>query len=67
MFIELVPGVWSFDHRVVEGKNGIIVGSRGALAIDAGHYPDEGQAMADFIRGRGHARALWYALIVYGS
>lgn len=53
MFTEIVPGVFSVDHRVVEGKNGIIIGDKRALAIDACNYPDEGQAMADFIRAKG--------------
>ena len=53
MFTEIVPGIFSVDHRVVEGKNGIIIGEKRALAIDAGNYPDEGQAMADFIRAKG--------------
>ena len=53
MFTEIVPGVYSVAHRFVDGKNGIIIGARGALAIDACNYPDEGQAMADFIQAKG--------------
>jgi cyclase len=55
MFSELAPGVFSVDHRVVEGKNGIILGGRSALAIDSGSEPEEGLAMAEFIRARGYA------------
>jgi glyoxylase-like metal-dependent hydrolase (beta-lactamase superfamily II) len=53
MFTEIIPGVFSVDHQVVEGKNGIILGRRGAMAIDTGNYPAEGQAMVNFIRDRG--------------
>ncbi len=53
MFTEIVPGVFSVTHRFVEGQNGIIIGTERALAIDACNYPDEGQAMADFIRAQG--------------
>jgi cyclase len=53
MFTEVAPGVYSVDHRHAEGKNGIVIGEKAALAIDAGNYPEDGQAMADFIRGRG--------------
>jgi glyoxylase-like metal-dependent hydrolase (beta-lactamase superfamily II) len=53
MFDEIAPGVFTVEHQVVEGKNGIIFGRRGALAIDSGNYPEEGQAVADFIRARG--------------
>jgi cyclase len=55
MLTEVAPGVFSVDHRVAAGKNGIVIGERAALAIDTGHYPDEGQAMADFIRAQGRA------------
>lgn len=53
MFTEIAPNAFSVDHRLVEGKNGIIMGTRSVLAIDSCNYPDEGQAMADFIRWRG--------------
>ena len=42
-------------HRLVDGKNAIVFGDRGALAIDACNFADEGQAMAAFIRQRGRA------------
>ena len=53
MFIEEAPGVFSVASRFVDGKNGIVLGERLALAIDGSNYEDEGQAMADFIRGKG--------------
>lgn len=53
MFSEVADGVFSVDSRFVEGKNGIILGRRGALTVDVGLYPDEGQAMADFVRSKG--------------
>ena len=55
MFDEIVPGVYSAGHQVAEGKTAIVFGARGALAIDGGTYPQEGQAMADFIRDNGSA------------
>lgn len=55
MFTELAPGIFSVESRFVEGKNGIVLGERGALAIDGSNFIDEGQAMADFIRGHGFA------------
>lgn len=53
MFTEISRDVFCVDHRLVEGKNGIIMGARSALAIDSCNYPDEGQAMVDFIRSKG--------------
>ena len=53
MFAEVAFGVFSVEHQVVEGKNAIVFGDRGALAIDGGMYPEEGQAMAGFMRERG--------------
>ncbi|MEE3258743.1 MAG: MBL fold metallo-hydrolase [Candidatus Latescibacterota bacterium] len=53
MFDEIASGVYSAQHQVAEGKNAIVVGTRGALAIDGGTYAEEGQAMADFIRAKG--------------
>ena len=53
MFTEIAPGIFSVESRFVDGKNGIIFGSRAALAVDGSNYSDEGQAMADFIRKRG--------------
>lgn len=53
MFTELAPGVFSADSRFVDGKNGIVLGDRLALAVDGSNYVDEGEAMAAFIRERG--------------
>jgi cyclase len=51
---EVLPGLYIADHRVADGKNGIILGQRGALAVDVGTYPEEGQVMFDFIRAQGY-------------
>jgi glyoxylase-like metal-dependent hydrolase (beta-lactamase superfamily II) len=50
MFTEVAPDVYVAEHRLVEGKNAIVFGRRGALAVDACNYTDEGEAMAAFIR-----------------
>lgn len=55
MITEILPGVYTADHAVAEGKNAIVVGRRAVWAIDTGTYAHEGQAMADFIRGLGRA------------
>jgi glyoxylase-like metal-dependent hydrolase (beta-lactamase superfamily II) len=52
VFTAIAPDVYAVSHRLVDGKNTIVFGTRGALAIDACNYPDEGQAMAAFIRGK---------------
>ncbi|NKB66594.1 MAG: MBL fold metallo-hydrolase [Candidatus Latescibacteria bacterium] len=52
-FEEVAPGVFSVAHDFVDGRNGLVFGQRGALAIDGGNYPEDGQAMADFVRRRG--------------
>jgi glyoxylase-like metal-dependent hydrolase (beta-lactamase superfamily II) len=39
---------------VLEGKNGVVIGQRAALAIDSGNSPADGQAIVDLIRARGH-------------
>jgi glyoxylase-like metal-dependent hydrolase (beta-lactamase superfamily II) len=53
MFTEIAPDVFAVAHRLVDGKNTIVFGTRGALAVDACNFTDEGQAMAAFIRGHG--------------
>lgn len=55
MFNEFAPGVFSVETRFVDGMNGIIIGKRGALAIDVGFYPETGETTAAFIRERGCA------------
>lgn len=54
MFAEIAAGVFSAEHQVAEGKNAIVFGRRGALAIDGGTHEKEGQAMASFIREKGY-------------
>ena len=51
---QVASGIFAADHRVADGKNGIVLGTRGALAVDVGTYPEEGQAMADFIVHSGY-------------
>jgi glyoxylase-like metal-dependent hydrolase (beta-lactamase superfamily II) len=55
MITEILPGIYTVDHAVAEGKNAIVVGRRAAWAIDAGTYAHESQEMADFIRSLGRA------------
>jgi glyoxylase-like metal-dependent hydrolase (beta-lactamase superfamily II) len=52
VFTEIVPGIFSVDHQIAEGKNGIVIGQRRVLVIDACNSPEEAQAMTDFIRAR---------------
>ncbi|NOK62768.1 MAG: hypothetical protein GFH27_549305n190 [Chloroflexi bacterium AL-W] len=54
MFSEITSGVFSVNHGTVDGKNGIIIGSRGAVAIDSGLHPEEGRMMAEFIGAHHH-------------
>ena len=58
MITELAPGLYTAEQRVAEGKNGIVVGARAALAIDTGNDAGEGGALADFIRTLSHAPRL---------
>ncbi len=53
MLTEVASGIFAADHRVAEGKNAVIIGTRAALAIDTGSDPEEGQALADLIRTQG--------------
>jgi glyoxylase-like metal-dependent hydrolase (beta-lactamase superfamily II) len=39
--------------RFVEGKNGVVFGSRRALLIDVPYHADEAQAIAEFVHGKG--------------
>jgi cyclase len=50
---EIVPGVWAVDQSVADGKNGVVIGERAALAIDTGNSLQDGQAVVDVIRGQG--------------
>jgi glyoxylase-like metal-dependent hydrolase (beta-lactamase superfamily II) len=54
MFNQLLPGIFTADHQVAEGKNGLILGRRRAVAIDTGSDLNEGQALADFICNQGY-------------
>ena len=58
---EIAPGVYTLDHRVVEGKNAVLFGARGALAIDCGTDPDEGRASLNLAKGR-RPESLWLAM-----
>ena len=58
---EIAPGVYTLDHRVVEGKNAVLFGARGALAIDCGTDPDEGRASLNLVKGR-RPESLWLAM-----
>jgi glyoxylase-like metal-dependent hydrolase (beta-lactamase superfamily II) len=53
VFTEIAEDVYVVNHRLVDGKNAIVFGRRGALAVDACNYADEGEAMAGFIRSHG--------------
>src|SRR5438270_3340381 len=64
MFTEIAAGIFSVDHQVVEGKNGIVCGTRAVLAIDTGNYPEEGRAMADFAREKSRRPA--YLALTHG-
>jgi cyclase len=55
MFTEVASGVFSVAQDYVDNKNGIVYGSRCALAIDGGNAPQDGQAMADHIDRLGFA------------
>jgi glyoxylase-like metal-dependent hydrolase (beta-lactamase superfamily II) len=54
MIAEVVPGVFSIRHQVADGKNVVVFGRRGALAIDSGTHEEEGRVMADLIRQKGY-------------
>jgi cyclase len=54
VFAEVAPGIHSVEHAVAEGKNAVILGSRHALPVDAGTYPEEGAAMARFVAENGY-------------
>ena len=58
---EIAAGVFTLDHRVVEGKNAVIFGARGALAIDCGTDPEEGKASLNLVRSR-RAESVWLAM-----
>jgi hypothetical protein len=52
MIEEIHPGVFMVEHRWAEGKNGVILGKRRAIAIDTGSDLNDGQRLVDLIRTR---------------
>jgi glyoxylase-like metal-dependent hydrolase (beta-lactamase superfamily II) len=61
MTLDVAPGVFALDHQVVEGKNAVVFGARGALAIDCGTDPEEGKASLALIRSR-RVESVWLAM-----
>ena len=55
MVAEVAPNIYTVEHRVAEGKNGVIIGRRAAVALDTGSDLTEGQAVAAVIRDHGRA------------
>lgn len=55
MISELAPGIFSIETHFVDGMNGIIIGRRGALAIDVGFDSKTGVETAAFIEAQGAA------------
>jgi len=51
---KLAPGVFWVEQEILEGKNGVVLGDRGALAVDSGNSAVDGRAMVDLIRAQGH-------------
>ena len=54
MITEISEGIFISDHQNCEGKNAIILGERGGIAIDVGTLPEEGRVMAEFIESKGY-------------
>jgi glyoxylase-like metal-dependent hydrolase (beta-lactamase superfamily II) len=52
-FDEIAPGVFLTGQAIADGKIGVVLGDDAAVAIDAGLHPEEGAALAGFIRSRG--------------
>jgi glyoxylase-like metal-dependent hydrolase (beta-lactamase superfamily II) len=50
---EVAPGVFCIEQSMLDGKNGVVVGSRAGLAIDSGDTAADGAAVADLIRACG--------------
>jgi cyclase len=50
---EVAPGVLWIAQRVLDGKCGVVVGRRAALAIDSGDTAADGEAVAALVRARG--------------
>jgi cyclase len=58
---EIAAGIFTSDHPVADGKNGIVFGERVTLCIDTGNGPDDGRRMVELVRAQGR-RADWLAL-----
>jgi glyoxylase-like metal-dependent hydrolase (beta-lactamase superfamily II) len=54
---EVAPGVFAVDQSIVEGKNGVVVGRRAALAIDTGNSDDDARGLVEVLREQGHGPA----------
>lgn len=50
---QLAPGIFWVEQEISEGKNGVVIGRRAALAVDSGNSHADGQAMVDLIRAQG--------------
>jgi glyoxylase-like metal-dependent hydrolase (beta-lactamase superfamily II) len=50
---QVAPGVFAVDQSVVEGKNGVVVGRRGALAIDTGNHDADARELVETMRAAG--------------
>ena len=53
MFTEEAPGVYSVASRFVDGKNGIVVGERGTVAVDGSIMTMRGRRWRILFGGRG--------------
>jgi cyclase len=51
---EVADGIFTVDHRVADGKNVVILGERGAWAVDTGSDAEEGERIAALIRAHGY-------------
>ena len=54
---EVAPGVQWIAQSVLDGKCGVVAGTRAALAIDSGDSAADGQAVAALVRAQGHTPA----------
>jgi len=61
---EPLPGIVVYEHSVVEGKNAVLFGLTGVLAIDACMHPSEASEMADIATAR--RRRVDYLAITHG-
>ncbi|CAA9287210.1 MAG: hypothetical protein AVDCRST_MAG77-4342 [uncultured Chloroflexi bacterium] len=61
MIQEVATGIYTSDHPVADGKNGIVFGERMVVCVDTGDGADDGRRMVEFVRGQGR-RADWLVL-----